>query len=223
MSISPTPLERLLLLEKEIQRIQSAAMVGTQVCEDGELPSSSRSIWHGDELLLLRLLRNSPIALLAYHASADLTTSERSGLNLTSSRTSSYFLFCELLCGDAVVWVEPNAPEWIWKTPTVMRLFHLSPGLMASSSCFLQTLPLFKPVVRSQKWTLVRQGEITAKTNPSREQTSQANQLRRLETLERKVIQLSSQHKLEFADLHQELTVLNDLINRLLRLKENEC
>jgi hypothetical protein len=206
-------MERLLQLEQDIECLRSLLAL-PQPQGDSPSTQSERSIWPGDELLLTRLLRRSPIALSAYQGAAELTTEKR-GLRLTSTEDNSLFHFCELLSGDAVVWIQPNPPAWIWRSPTVMLLFHIPPGLDDNPNLLPQTLPLFKPVVRRQLWTLARQGELVTRDRPSHEQSEQVNQLRRLESLERNVLQLITRQNTEMSEMRKHLSTLEVLLNRL--------
>lgn len=217
MESSPTPLERLLHLEQDMEHLRSLLAL-PQPQEEGRGSPAPRSIWPGDELLLTRILRRTPIALTAYQGAADLIATERRGLRLTNAAGASSYQFCELVSGDAVVWIQPNPPAWIWRSPTVARLFHIPPDLDDEQEHMQQTLPLFKPVVRHQQWTLFRQGEIVPQPRPFFEQAEQANQLRRMETLERRVNQIITKYSMEISEIHQQLTVLKDLLNRLQRL-----
>ena len=212
-------MERLLHLEQHIEQMSSLLDL-PQLSKDSGAPPSPRALWNGDELLLTRLLRRSPIALAAYQSAAELTTTERQGLRLTSSATASSFHFCELLSGDAVVWIQPNVPEWIRTSPTFARLFHLPPDLDAIDILLPQTLPLFKPVVRHELWTLVRQGELVSQSRLGVAQVEQDNQLRRLESLERKVQTLFATQAAEMDKLRHELAVTQQLFSHLKRLSD---
>lgn len=207
-------MERLLHLEQDIDQLRSLLGLPDPSAAPGAMPPS-RALWPGDELLLTRLVRRSPIALSAYQGVADITITKRQGVRLSSSTTASSFYFCELLSGDAVVWVQPNPPEWLWRTPTIMQLFHLPPDLDREDQLLPQTLPLFKPVVRNELWTLFRQGEMV---NPSRlgvERDERNNPLRRLETMERKVQLLITTQTAEIDKLRHELAVIKDLFRQL--------
>lgn len=219
--MTPTPMERLLNLEQDIDNLRSLLDL-PQPRQDMPSVPSPRSTWPGDELLLTRLLRRAPDALTAYQGTAELTSTDQRGLRLTATDGSSYFHFCELLSGDAVVWIQPNPPAWIWKSPTVSLLFHLPPGSDVNGHLLLQTLPLFKPVVRQQQWTLFRQGEMVTRETLVFEKNEQSHQLRRLETLERRVQQLVLKQSTEMGELRKQIAALEELLNRLCRLSSQD-
>ena len=216
MPTSPTPLERLLRLEQDLEQLRSRLDLPRP--RDDSAPPPPRRTWPGDELLLIRLVRRTPIALTAYQAAAELTCIGTDELRLTCANNRTSFQFCELDSGDAVVWIQPPAPDWIWSTPTVSRLFACPPDLEPDQERLPQSLPLFKPVVRGKQWKLVRPGDLVPRHQPSLEQTERATLLQRLEALERTIHQRTLQHQLEISELRHQLTVLQNQLQRLLSL-----
>jgi hypothetical protein len=217
MHSDPTPFQRLLRLERTLEQLLAA-----QLPDHARRPlhePCTRAIWPCDELLLTRLLRRSPDVLDAYQAPAELTETEGQGLRLSGSSQSSPFLFSELLSGDAVVWIASSSPDWLWNSAIFRRLFLPLPDGHHGNSCFVQTLPLFKPVERGQSWTLSRRGELVPQLNLVPEQAEQAQLLRRLSLLE----QLSLQQRVKFESQIQELQiqvrVQQEAIDRLLKLR----
>jgi hypothetical protein len=220
MTSSPTPLERLLRLEQDLDKLRTRLDLPVHPTLE-EASSPPRALWPGDELLLTRLLRRSHIALAAYQATAEITTTDRQGLLLQASTTPSDFLFCELIDGDAVVWIQPNPPDWLLRSPTFAQLFHLPSDIDAGERLLIQTLPHFKPVVRRELWTLVRQGELVSPSRFSAERSERDNPLRRLEALERKVQTLISTQAAEIGQLRHELAATRDLFQQLSRLYDH--
>ena len=217
MQSDPTPFQRLLRLESTLEQLLAA-----QLPDHARRPlhePCTRAIWPSDELLLTRLLRRSPDVLDAYQAPAELTETEGQGLRLTGSSKSSPFLFSELLTGDAVVWIASSSPDWLWRSAIFRRLFLPLADGHHGNSCFVQTLPLFKPVERGQSWTLSRRGELVPQLNLVPEQAEQAQLLRRLSLLE----QLSLHQRVKFESQIQELQiqvrVQQEQIDHLLKLR----
>lgn len=216
MESRPSPLDRLLQLERDMEHLRALV----DLPQTPEPPSGApvdRPVWPGDELLLTRLLRRSPIALEAYRGAAELTASPRRGLRLTAAAGASEFHFCELPSGDAVVWLQADPPAWIWDSEVVAQIFRLPAGGEEPRRLVLQCLPLFKPVVRHQQWTLVRQGEMLPQPRPFAETAEQVSLLRRLESLERRVAAQQACHAAELAALRQQVAVIHNLLDRLLR------
>jgi len=149
MAATPSPLDRLLQLERDVEQLQ----VHTARPAPPQQPPSaspSRRPWPVDELLLTRLLRRSPEALAAYQAPAELTATTQRGLRLSVAESASVFQFCELIGGDAVVWVQADSPAWVWDSETFQRIFPTALESEGQQDLVLQMLPIFKPVVRGQ-------------------------------------------------------------------------
>ena len=173
-----------------------------------------------DELLLTRLIRRSPQALMAYQEPAELTTMANRDLQLTVADSDSVFRLCELTGGDAVVWIQADPSSWVWESESFRQIFSVPKGLDGQPDLVLQTLPVFKPVVRSQQWTLFRRGEMIPRHRPFPEKESQNMLLRRLESLERQVSQEMTRQEHELNELRSELRVQQDMLNRLLRITD---
>jgi hypothetical protein len=213
-----TPFQRLLRLETKIEQLL-AAQLPDHVRRPLHEPCA-RAIWPSDELLLTRLLRRSPEVLDAYHAPAELTETEAQGLRLTSSSQPSPFLFCELLSGDAVVWIEnSSSPDWLWSSATFQSLFSPLPDGLKGDSCTIQTLPLFMPVERGQSWTLYRRGELVSQLNLFPAQAEQAQLLRRLSLLEQLNLQQRVVFESQIQELQIQVRVQQEQIDRLLKLR----
>lgn len=217
MHSEPTPFQRLLRLESTLEQLLAAQL------PDHARPQlhdpSTRAIWPSDELLLIRLLRRSPDVLHAYQAPAELIETEGKGLRLLTSSQLSPFLFCELLSGDAVVWLASSSPDWLWSSATFRRLFAPLPEGHNGDSCIVQTLPLFKPVERGQSWTLSRRGELVPQLNLVPEQAEQAQLLRRLSLLEQLNLQQRVKFESQIQELQVQVRVQQEQIERLLKLR----
>ncbi len=219
MTATPTPLDRLLQLERDIEQLRAqTARPAPPPGPPGESPA--RRPWPVDELLLTRLIRRSPQALAAYQEPAELTTTADRGLRLTVAESDSVFRFCELIGGDAVVWVQADPTSWVWECESFQQIFSVPKGLEGKQDLVLQMLPVFKPVVRGQQWTLFRPGEMVPRHRPFPEKESQNMLLRRLESLERRVSQEMTRQENELNKLRSELRVQQDLLNRLLRITD---
>lgn len=220
MDPQPSPFERLLQLEEEVAALNDLQLpVALRQQSFSSIPS--RQVWPADELLLTRLLRRSPVALAAYQGAADLCASDHQGLSLTAGVSASAFQFCELVGGDAVVWVKQDPPSWVWHSQVFQKLFVIPSGAEYPRPLILQSLPLFKPVVRGQRWTLFQQGEMVPELRSFPEREEQVNLLRRLESMERMLIQQKAQSSLDIGELRTQVRVLQDQIKRLTRLKSN--
>jgi len=222
MNAIPSPLERLLQLEQDIQQLQAQqnrsgpALNRVDVVQEGAVPA--RHPWPVDELLLTRLLRRSPQVLAAYQAPAQIEVTAQRGLLLTVAQTSSVFQFCELTGGDAVVWVQADPPSWVWESETFQQIFQTPMGVEEPQDLVLQFLPVFKPVVRGRQWTLFRPGEMVPSHRPFPEQAEQLTLLSRVETLERLITQQMARQETEIRELRARLTVQQDQLDRLLRI-----
>lgn len=218
MDAIPSPLERLLQLEHNVEQLLSRQAQPPLPRDQEGQPLPSRHLWPVDELLLTRLLRRSPQAIAAYQAPAELTRVDPRGWLLTTAETGSTFQFCELISGDAVVWVSADPPAWVWGSETFQHLFRTPPGTDSDEELVLQSLPVFKPVVRGRKWTLIRPGEMVPRDRPFPEQEEQLMLLRRIETLERDLSRQRIQQNAEIGELRTQLRLQQDLLERLLRI-----
>ncbi len=218
MDAIPSPLERLLQLEHNVEQLLSRQAQPPLARDQEAQPLPSRHLWPVDELLLTRLLRRSPQAIAAYQAPAELTRADPRGWLLTPAETGSTFQFCELISGDAVVWISTDPPSWVWGSETFQHLFRTPRGTDSNEDLVLQSLPVFKPVVRGRKWTLIRPGEMVPRDRPFPEQEEQLMLLRRIETLERELSRQRIQHNAEIGELRTQLRLQQDLLERLLRI-----
>lgn len=219
MTATPSPLDRLLQLEQDIAQLRSQSARPTPPPgPPGESPA--RRPWPVDELLLTRLIRRSPQALMAYQEPAELTTMANRDLQLTVADSDSVFRLCELTGGDAVVWIQADPSSWVWESESFRQIFSVPKGLDGQPDLVLQTLPVFKPVVRSQQWTLFRRGEMIPRHRPFPEKEGQNMLLRRLESLERRVSQEMTRQEHELNELRSELRVQQDMLNRLMRITD---
>lgn len=221
MSATPSPFDRLLQLERDIEQLQAqTARPAPPQAPQSETPA--RKPWPVDEILLTRLVRRSPQALAAYQAPAELTPTAQRGLRLTVAETDSAFQLCELISGDAVVWVQADAPSWVWKSETFQHIFPNPEGFEVSQDLVLQSLPIFKPVVRGQRWTLFSPGQLAPLHRPFPEQEKQAMLLRRLENLERRVSRQMTRQESELNELRTELRTQQNLLSCLLRISDSQ-
>jgi hypothetical protein len=218
MDATPSPLDRLLRLEHSVEQLLSRQAQPPLPRDREGQPLPSRHLWPVDELLLTRLLRRSPQAIAAYQAPAELSRTEQSGWLLNTAAATSVFQFCELISGEAVVWVSTDPPAWLRGSEPFQHLFRTPRGTDSSEDLVLQSLPLFKPVVRGKRWSLFRTGEMVPRHRPFPEQEQQQMLLRRIETLERQLSQQRIQHDSLLGELRSQLRVQQDLLERLLRL-----
>ena len=218
MSSEPTPLSRLLRLENAIEQLIAANLPhGLQQHLADKVKLAA--IWPADELLLTRLLRRTPEVLTAYQSPAQLTDTNSQGLHLSIAESTSFFYCCELIDGDAVVWLDAKAPDWAWKSQIFRRLFSTPTDRQETSSLVLQSLPLFKPISRGFSWTLHRRGEMVLQARQFPEQADRASLLRRIENLEREFLQsrikLTDQiHELQIRVRVQQATI--DCLSRVM-------
>lgn len=213
----PSPFERLLTLEREIEHLKKSRLP-EPIRNKSQPTLPPRHIWPADEMLLTRLLRRSPQAIEAYQADAELTTSGQHGMRLNASEITSAFQFCEMIDGDAVVWVDTPAIPAVWSSTVFRALFHSPADPEAPQDLVLQSLPLFKPIARGQAWSLHRKGEMSVQSRSFPEQADQAMLLRRLETLDRRSNQQRLQLQAEIKDLRSQLLIQQTQIQRLLGL-----
>ena len=219
MPNSPSPIERILKLEAELDRLRQQLGHEAAKNEDRERVSVPRAIWQADEILLTRLIRRSPEAISAYRGAAELTTSSNGNLRLTSAITNSPYLFCELGNGDATVWLTAAPPDWIWKTQVFQHLFIIHEAPSAMEDLVLQRLPIFKPVVRGRDWSLFQPGEMIPRGRHFQTDHEQALLVRRLDTIERNFRQQTVQRDQEFSRLQTLLQVQQDIIQRLCQVR----
>ena len=217
----PSPLERLLALERDLELLK-AAHVPEFMRTKGQPTRPPRHIWPADELLLTRILRRSPDAIHAYQDDAELTIVEHRGMRLTGAESTSAFQFCEMMDGDAVVWVNRASVGWAMASDSFLMLFHIPSDFEKPEDLVLQALPLFKPIARGQVWTLHRKGHMILQSNPFPEQAQRDMLLRRLEKLDRRFSQQKVQFEAEIRDLRSQLYFQQTLIERLLRLSASE-
>ena len=217
MSFESSPLTRLLRLEQAVEQLVAANL--PEVVRNAiKYPPASRAIWPADQLLLTRLLRRTPEILKAYQAPAQLIISKERGVHLCFSEAVSVFQFCELVGGDAVVWVSPGSPDWVWQSELFRSIFKCPSISELSPDLVLQELPLFKPISRGESWTLHHHGEMVFQARPFPEHADQASLLRRLESLERQVGQRNSKLESNIQELRTQVRVQQSQIDQLLRL-----
>lgn len=214
MDVQPSALDRLLALEARFEQLERK---GLALEDSPSLESLRRNqpIWPGDEGLLTRLLRRSPIALSAYQCNAELSTRPINSLILQQSDQSSPFQFCELSDGDAVLWISAKAPAWAYESSHCLQAFKFLSPNSEGQALTLQRLALFKPIIRGEKWTLVQKGELNAKESPYPEEADHINLSIRIENLERQLLRLSSQQDVTLRELRLQVQTNQEEINRL--------
>jgi hypothetical protein len=218
MNSIPSPLDRLLRIERDLEQLKDLQYRLPLPWESFADKPIGRQPWQSDEVLLLRLLRRSPQALLAYHTSAEITLTSERGVMLTAAVNPDCFQLCELNSGDAVVWLQSDPPPWVWTSSTFENVFHKLSSDQNPAELVIQTLPLFKPIVRGKRWSLYRPGEFVPRVLRSPLHDDQTFILRRLEVLERSMSQQLIKSKHEISDLRTQLQVLQDSVDRLSRL-----
>lgn len=217
MISDPSPLNRLLRLEAAVDKLQSQAANVSE--SDGDaMQSAPRHVWPADELLLTRLLRRSPKALLAYAADAEISVLEERGVILELSQEKSLFQLCELENGDAVVWIRTNSPEWLYKSDSFRAVFGSPSDIVDGMRLAVQKLPLFKPIVRGSRWTLLSRGEVLPQGMPFPEESENENILKRLGALERSLARLLSSHDVAMRDLAAQLKEQQAQLDSLMRI-----
>jgi hypothetical protein len=215
-------LERIRRLEGELEQWRqerSGWSTRDDALEQGTAP---RAVWPADELLLARLLRRTPAAIGAYEAGAELTPTADGRLRLSRTESRSPYRFCELSDGDAVVWLAPDPPDWLWDTQVFRRLFHCVEGTSARANLVLQRLPSFLPVVRGRSWSLHHSGELVPRSRLSDARQERDRLLSRLERLERLVMQGQAQDRAALEELRTELRTQRELLDRLLALLRDQ-
>jgi len=222
MDSTPSPLDRLHRLEGDVEKLYGLQrrQASASITEADALPS--RHLWRVDEVLLTRLLRRSPEALTAYCSPAQITPTARRGLLLTVADTDSVFQVCEMSSGDAVVWIQTDPPSWVWESKTFQDIFQRPVDILDPTLLVVQSLPVFKAVVRGKQWTLFRAGEMVPRNRLSPENKDQVTLLRRFEKLERQINQEVLKHNHEIIELRSQLLAQQELIDRLLRLSTHK-
>ena len=200
MEFLPTPLERLLALEAAVEGllINEAHLNVSSINDD---PARSHAIWQADELLLTRLIRRSPIALQAYLVPAELTLTEKGGIILEKSHHSSPLVFCELNDGDALLCYDFNLFHRVNDLGIFYCIFERPATHESTDILAIQRPAIFKPIVRGEKWTMHRKGELVPRSANIPEQTQNMNLIIRLDELERNFYRLSSIYHTEIRDL----------------------
>jgi hypothetical protein len=164
------------------------------------------------------LLRRSPKALLAYSTDAELSVSEGGGVVLEPTQTKSLFQLCELSNGDAVLWTSAKAPDWLYKSEVFQKVFRIPSDKADGVKLVVQSLPLFKPIVRGRKWTLLLCGAMLEQGVPFPEESENENILLRLDALERALTRLQVSQDVALRDLSTKIKEQQAQIDSLLRI-----
>jgi hypothetical protein len=82
----------------------------------------------------------------------------------------------------------------------------------------IQKLPLFKPIVRGRKWTLLSHGEMLPQSVPFPEESENENILNRLDTLERGLARLLASQDVALRELSAQIKEQQAQIDSLLRI-----
>jgi len=220
MTSEPSPMSRLLRLERAVEQLV-AANLPDSIKETAKGTPSPRSVWPADQLLLTRILRRAPQVLEAYQASGQILVSNEKGTQLSFSDTNSVFKLCQLIDGDAVLWLDQSPPDWVWQSDALRSIYDFPGDASASSGLVLQELALFKPLVRGETWSLYRRGKMASQPKPFPEQAEQATLLRRLDSLERQVVQQSIKVESTITELRSQLRAQQTLVDQLLQISEN--
>jgi len=221
MTNVPTPIDRLIRLEKLVADLQLAASSPQPIsAEDTSLPDRHR--WPADELLLTRLIRRNPEALKAYESPAELIKTDDQGVLLKSISGSSPFRLCELPNTDAVVWLASEHESWIYGTEIFRTLFNVPSPLASDCSLVLQALPRFIQKVQGREWTFDSSGEMVPTDRPFVEQAEQAELQQRIQQMEQIIARMRGGISAELSTLRSEVQLLQDQLDRVLRLKEND-
>jgi hypothetical protein len=221
MTNDPTPFDRLIRLEKLVAdlRLRAGPPQPPSPIEHSLL---ERHQWPADELLLTRLIRRSPEALKAYEAPAELTQTDSQGVLLKAISGSSPFRLCELTNGDAVVWLSPEHETWIYDTAIFRCLFNAPPISDKERTLVLQSLPRFVRKVQGREWTLESSGEMLPKDRPFVEKAEQAKLELRIQKLEQFFARMRGSLDAELVALRSKVQLLQDQLDRLLRLQDND-
>jgi hypothetical protein len=205
MEFLPTPIDRLLALEAAVERLYINE-ADLNVSSRNEIPQRSHAIWQADELLLTRLIRRSPVALHAYLIPAELTLTDNGGIILETSHHNSPFFFCEINDGEV-------------KNLEIFHCVFDRPESCKSTDLLaIQRLALFKPIVRGEKWTMHRKGELVLRSINIPEQTQNMNILTRLDELERNLSRLSSIYYTEIRNLRTISLTHEQQLSALMRI-----
>lgn len=216
MMSDPTPFERLIKLEQIVGDLQTQLKPLTPSIEEPAPPV--RHLWPADELLLTRLIRRNPEALRAYESPAELTQSDDQGILLRPISGKSPFRLCELLTGDAVVWVSQLHESWIYDTEIFRGIFSVPSSIGARNLLVLQSLPRFIRKVQGQEWTLERRGEMIPVSRPFVEQADQVELEQRVQRIEQAFARIRGKLDSELSDLRSRVQLLQDQIDRVMRL-----
>jgi hypothetical protein len=221
MTPTPTPFDRLIRLEKLVEDLQlCTSSPHLPLPIEHSLPE--RYQWPADELLLTRLIRRSPEALKAYEAPAELTKCDGQGILLKATSDSSPFRLCELSNGDAVVWLTPEHENWIYDTEIFRCLFNLPSGSDKHRTLVLQSLPRFVRKVQGREWTLESSGEMLPQDRPFVEKAEQAELELRIQKLEHTLARMRGGLDAELVALRSNVQLLQDQLDRLLRLQHTD-
>jgi hypothetical protein len=217
-----SPLQRILRLEAELDRLQRHLAMPPPQAEDTAEAPPRRSIWPASEWSLTQQIRRSPELLTAYRSGADLTRSPQGDLRLTPAPGSSPYHFCELGNGDATVWLAPAPPDWIWRTEVFQSLFTIHEDGGARANLVLQRLPVFKAVVRGRVWSLFMAGELVPRSRRFQSENQQLELLSRLDRLERELRANRARQDTELATYRQTIDNQKELIDRLILLLDTK-
>jgi uncharacterized coiled-coil protein SlyX len=220
MTSNPTPFERLLRLEQLVSDlVTQTSTPRLPAVHESSLPT--RHLWPADELLLTRLIRRNPEALKAYEAPAELIQTKEQGVVLKAIAESSPFRFCELTSGDAAVWLAQEHESWLYTTDIFRSIFKAPIISDKQASLVLQSLPRFIRKVQGQEWTIERMGQMIPKTRPFVEQAEQAELEQRIQRLELTFARMSGGLDAELSALKSHVQILQDHLDRLLKLNAN--
>lgn len=214
----PTPMERLLRLEACIEQLNRQLLQAPDAVKPGE-GRPTRQVWPADEQLLTRCLRRTPQVVQAYQSGGELTATEGGGVLLEPSAQQGLVHLCELNNGDAVAWLTRNAPDNHLGLSAIGRIFAIPAGVTRLQELTIQRLPLFKPIVLHNRWTLARRGELTRKGATCPEESANEAINGRLERLERAMSHLSARHEDRLRELQVKLETQQKELDQLLRLK----
>jgi hypothetical protein len=217
MEFLPTPIDRLLALEAAVERLYINE-ADLNVSSRNEIPQRSHAIWQADELLLTRLIRRSPVALHAYLIPAELTLTDNGGIILVTSHHNSPFFFCEINDGDALLCFDFNLFDKVKNLEIFHCVFDRPESCESTDLLAIQRLALFKPIVRGEKWTMHRKGELVLRSINIPEQTQNMNILTRLDELERNLSRLNSVYYTEIRDLRTIILTHEQQLSALMRI-----
>lgn len=216
MMSDPTPFERLIKLEQIVGDLQTQLTPLTASIEEPAPPV--RHLWPADELLLTRLIRRNPEALRAYESPAELTQSGDQGILLRPISGNSPFRLCQLLTGDAVVWVSQLHESWLYDTEIFRGVFSVPNSVGAQELLVLQSLPRFIRKVQGQEWVLERRGEMIPNSRPFAEQADQAELEQRIQRIEQAFARMRGKLDSELVALRSTVQLLQDQLDNVMRL-----